>query len=854
MTGTRYNLEVQPKIPSELARLEELANDLLYSWDRNVRALFYRLDVDLWQPCGHSPKVFLRRVSQQRLEDAVQDQVFMEDYNRVLSVFDTYHQQPKRQTHEKLDHEKDLVAYFCAEFGFHESLPIYSGGLGILAGDYCKAASDLGLPFVAVGLLYRQGYFTQTIDKHGVQIVHYATTNFADLPITPAMDAKGNEIHVQVQSDNHNIEIKVWEAKAGRIKLYLLDTDLPQNSDSDRSITHRLYGGDKKTRIQQEIILGIGGVRALRAMNLHPTIWHINEGHSAFQILERCSRHIESGMDFDSAFELVAAGTVFTTHTPVPAGHDIFDFELIETYLDDFAKQLTLSKELFMQLGSSPGNQGGFNMTSLAMRGSRYQNGVSRIHGNIASQMEGYIWPQIPHEENPISYVTNGVHVPTFLAREWVNLFDMRFREWRNELNNKEYWSCIDTIPDHRYWSLRESLKTEMFEGVYRRVKDQLHRNGCSEALIKRLMINLEPKETDILCFGFARRFATYKRATLLFSDPERLARIVNNPERPVMFIFAGKAHPEDLPGQELIRIIHDFSRRPEFEGKIVLIEGYDLSLARKLVSGVDVWLNTPEYPLEASGTSGEKAGINGVMNLSILDGWWDEGYDGENGWAITAHGPEFDADYRNQEEARDLLDIIENEAIPLYYERGGRGYSKGWVKRSKAAMRSTIPNFNAQRMVMDYVDKFYVKANQQCLKLQGKSKNAKQIPAQLLAQWKTNISEVWPSVSLTRIDESGDRILSGEKLTIRVAAELAGLTAEDVIVECVVGTAKKHIDFVAYEHFLLQVEQANEGGKTIFSVELSPSLAGQQYYKLRMYPHHHLLANRFETGCMIWL
>ena len=469
MTGTKFFLEVQPKIPSQLSRLEELANDLLYAWDRNVRALFYRLDRDLWQPCGHSPKVFLRRVSQQRLEHAVQDQVFMEDYNRVLSVYDTYLQKHSKIKYDGLDENTDLVAYFCAEFGFHESLPIYSGGLGILAGDYCKAASDIGIPFIGVGLLYRQGYFTQTIDKYGNQRAEYVTTNFDDLPIKPARNQKGEDVNVTITNNGRNMEVKVWEAKAGRIKLYLLDTDLPQNTEEDRSITHRLYGGGKSTRIQQEIVLGIGGVRVLRALDLKPTVWHINEGHSAFQIIERCHRYVQSGIDFDSALEIDAAGTVFTTHTFVPVGHDIFERFLIEKHMDGLESELGISMDKFMALGSSPGNEDSFNMTSLAMRGSRFQNGVSCIHGGIASQMEGYIWPQIPHTENSVSYVTNGVHVPTFLAREWVNLFDMRFREWRNELNNPDYWQCIDSIPDHRYWSLRQSLKTDMMESVWRR-------------------------------------------------------------------------------------------------------------------------------------------------------------------------------------------------------------------------------------------------------------------------------------------------------------------------------------------------------------------------------------------------
>ena len=850
MAGKTYSIEVQPHIPSQLARFEELANDLLYSWDRSVRSLFYRLDENLWQTSGHSPKVFLRRISQERLEEAIKDQVFMEDFNRVLSVYDTYKKSKHRPDISHLDAESDLVAYFCAEFGFHESLPIYSGGLGILAGDHCKAASDLGIPFVAVGLLYRQGYFTQTIDNLGNQIPHYSTTDFDDLPIAPALDPNGNEVKVTVNSNKNTIHIKVWEARAGRIKLYLLDTDIPENSNENRSITYRLYGGDKSTRIQQEIVLGIGGVRALDALGLSPTIWHINEGHSAFQIVERCYQLVQDGMNFYSALELVAAGTCFTTHTPVPAGHDIFEHALVAKYLDDFESQLGIPREEFLSLGISPGNEGGFNMTALAMRGSRFQNGVSKIHGGVAAQMEGYVWPQVPHEENPISYVTNGVHVPTFLAREWVNLFDMRFKEWRNKLTDPEYWECINEIPDHRYWSLRQSLKGEMMEHVWRRAVQQMRRNGCSEAQVKRLVRFIEPRETDILTLGFARRFATYKRATLLFSDPKRLARLLSEVNRPVLLIFAGKAHPNDQPGQHLIRVIHEFSRRPEFEGRILLLEGYDMSLARKLVSGVDVWINTPEFPLEASGTSGEKAGINGVVNLSVLDGWWGEGYNGENGWGIVPHGQEFDADYRNQEEAKDLLDIIENEVIPMYYERDGRGYSEEWVKMSKASMKTIIPNFNAQRMVKDYVNNFYSRANNHQKALTANNNE----PANELAAWKTKVSEIWPHVRIRRIDDGITTITSGDSLPIRIAVNLAGLSADDVIVECIVGSNNKRGEFTAYEHFIFDAIGENEHNETLFSINLKPSLPGKQLYKLRIYPSHRLLANRFEAGNMIWI
>ncbi len=852
MSGTCYSLEVQSNIPDRLTRLTELANDLLYSWDRQVRGLFFRLDPILWQHCGHNPKVFLRRVSQERLEEAAQDRIFLEDYHRALSVYDTYHQDHMPSTvHEHLDPEKDLVAYFCAEFGFHESLPIYSGGLGILAGDHCKAASDLYLPFVAVGLLYRQGYFTQTIDGHGNQIAHYTPTNFDDLVISPARDSNNEEIHVTVSIDGRKVTLKVWQAKAGHITLYLLDSDLPLNSERDRSITYQLYGGDSTTRIQQEIVLGIGGVRALRALGLTPNAWHINEGHAAFLILERCRELVGSGMDFDSALELVAAGTVFTTHTPVAAGHDIFEYDLMTNNFREFIRELGIGEERFLRLGNGADHHSGFNMTTLALRGSRFHNGVSRIHGGVASRMESYVWPQIPPQENPIGYVTNGIHVPTFLAREWSSMFDMRFGgEWRNELLNEEYWERIEDIPSHSFWSLRQSLKSELMKDVRERVTLQHRRNASSDAQIERISKLLGPDLTDVLILGFARRFATYKRATLLFSDPERLARMLGNPKRPVLLIFAGKAHPNDMPGQHLIQVIYEFSRKPEFEGKIILLEGFDLALARKLVTGVDVWLNNPEYPLEASGTSGQKAGINGVINLSVLDGWWDEGYNGENGWAITPHGPQHDAAFRNQEESRELLDILEHQVIPLYFRREGHGYSEPWVKMSKQSMKTLLPRFNAQRMAMDYVRGYYGSAVRQTRRLS--SDNA--APARELAKWKQKIRAHWDKVQLQRTDENRPAIRAGELLPIRVQALLNDLSPSDVRMECLVGTETTDGEFVVHDTYLLTPGAADGSGHTEFALDLRPPLPGLQQYKLRMYPHHPLLSHALETGCMLWL
>jgi starch phosphorylase len=852
MSGTRFALEVQPRIPPELERLEELANDLLYSWDRSVRSLFFRLDPPLWESSGHNPKVFLRRVAQQRLDEAAEDRIYVEAYNRVLSTYDTYLQAEQRKNIDQyLDPAADLVAYFCAEFGLHESLPIYSGGLGILAGDHCKAASDLSIPFVAVGMLYRQGYFTQTIDEHGSQVAHYTTTDFDQLPLTAVCGKDGKELRVTVDFPGREVQLRIWQASAGHIRLYLLDSDLPENQDTDRAITYQLYGGDINTRIQQELVLGLGGVRALRLLGLKPTVWPINEGHAAFQILERCRELVASGLNFSSALEQVAAATVFTTHTPVPAGHDIFEHDLVYNYFTSFVEELKLSMTDFLALGSSHANPGGFNQTVLALRGSRFHNGVSRIHGEVASRMEGYVWPQIPDRENPMRHVTNGVHVQTFLAHEWLNLYDMRFgMEWRNELINEEYWERIEEIPDHSFWSLRQSLKSELLNYVRRRLVLQLRRNRCGEAQIDRITRFLSPHEADILTIGFARRFATYKRATLLFSDPARLERLLNDPQRPVLLIFAGKAHPSDLPGQQLIQVIHDFSRRPEFVGKILLLEGYDLSLGRKLVSGVDVWLNNPEYPMEASGTSGQKAGLNGVINLSVLDGWWGEGYNGENGWAITPHDQHYDATFRNREEASELLDIFEHQVIPLYYDRNGHGFSEGWVRMSKASMKSILPQYNSQRMVMDYIKGFYGPAARQ-----GRALAANRYQgAKELAAWKQKIAQVWPTVALRRVDKAQAAVSAGSKVRIEVAAQLGDLSPGDVRVECLIGREDEHREFQATDYFGFAAQSQLDSGETLFALDLDPPLPGLQHYQIRIYPHHDQLSHRFETGCMIWL
>ena len=851
MTGKSFKIEFQPKIPEGLANLEELANDLYYSWNAETRMLFRRLDVTLWEGCNHNPKLFLRRVAQQKLDEAVSDSNYMEDYARVLSSYTAY-QNLEMYTDFAgyLDAEKDLIAYLCLEFGFNESFPIYSGGLGILAGDLCKAASDMKIPFVGVGLLYRQGYFIQEIDNYGNQVARYHPSEFDHLPINACRTSSGEDLHIKIELSDRNITLKVWEAIAGNIKLYFLDSDIPENEAANREITHQLYAGGSEIRILQEIVLGIGGVRALKALNLHPTIWHINEGHAAFSTLERCRDSIKAGLEFNSALELNASNVVFTTHTPVPAGHDIFKAEVMHTFFNKFVQELGIDFDTFMKLGDGSSSDG-FNMTTLALRCSRFHNGVSKIHCEVASKMESHVWPQISHTENPIGKVTNGVHITTFLAREWTNLFDMRFGEWRSELNKPDFWQCLDDIPSHRFWSLRRELKTALLSEVHRRVAEQCRRNGRSESTIYRITQLIRQHDADILILGFARRFATYKRANLLFYDIERLTKLLNDSTRPTLLLFAGKAHPDDAPGRELIKIIHEFTQRPELQGKLIQVENYDMVLARRLVAGVDVWINTPEYPLEASGTSGQKAGMNGVLNLSILDGWWNEGYNGKNGWAITPHGAEFDHEYRNQQEANDLLEILENEVVPLYFNRDGQGYSAAWVELAKESMKSIIPNFNAQRMLSNYMHHYYLPSRDKSRLISSNNGES----AIELSQWKSKVIKAWPGVNVSCITQKPAAVKQGEPVTIKVQANLNGLSKNDVIVECVMSDENTDDMPTKYKTYKFSPDQAQSlFSEQIFSIDLNPNVSGMQYIKIRMYPYHENLCHPFETGCMVWL
>ncbi|TAK46454.1 MAG: alpha-glucan family phosphorylase [Betaproteobacteria bacterium] len=843
--GTAFPLQVSPKIPPALARLEELASDLWYSWHGPARALFARLNPGLWDSVGRSPRALLRRVDADALAAAVTDPDYQHALQHVLRAYDAYRAAPPPQ--DAALGTSDLVAYFCAEYGFHESLPLYSGGLGILAADHCKTASDLHLPFVAVGLLYRQGYFQQAIDSDGGQRAEYRESDFDDLPIEP-VEGAGGELRVHLELPGRRLALRVWRARAGRIALLLLDTDVPENEERDRRITRRLYGGDRGTRIEQEMVLGIGGVRTLAALGLQPAAWHVNEGHAAFLLVERLRVLLQHGLEFDAALEACAANTVFTTHTPVPAGHDAFEDEMVQRYFADFCAGAGITPEQFAALGRDPHGPR-FNMTALAVRGSRFQNGVSRIHGGVSARILAAHWPEVPPEENPVGYITNAVHVPTFLAPALARALEQTYGpQWSERVTEPAFWLRIAELPDELFVNVRRQLKVNLLYLLRHRLRLQFARNQESESHYDRLVRLADPEHPDVLTIGFGRRFAAYKRAMLLFEDPDRLKRILGDPHRPVLFLFAGKAHPDDTAAQDLMRQIAQCARMPEFEGRILLVEGYDLHLGRRLVAGVDVWLNNPIYPLEASGTSGMKAGINGTINLSVLDGWWAEGSTGDNGWAIKPASAALEQYRRDREEARTLYELLQDHVIPLYYDaRGRHGYSPGWVALAKRSIASLLPKFNSNRMLREYVERFYAPAARQ-----GRvyADNGYAV-AREIAQWKARVRAAWHGVSLRRLDAPPKRLSFGAAMRVEIAARLNGIAPSDLVIEVVMRGAP---DAPPQSHRLGCEGAESAAGEYRFGCELRPEICGQLEYRIRAYPAHARLTHPFELGLMRWL
>lgn len=867
MSPTRFALEVNPALPAPLARLAELANNLRFSWHRPTRRLFSTLDPALWRAVGGNPRLFLRCVDQALLESAATDPAYLENYRKVLSGYDAYHSEAPAVVAEGEPRSAELVAYFCAEFGFHESFQIYSGGLGVLAGDHCKTASDLALDFVAVGLLYTQGYFTQTIDNEGNQIAHYRDHDRADLPVEPALDGAEREVRVACRFAGRDVHVRVWQARVGRVPVFLLDTNVPENTPADREITHKLYGGDGKVRIQQEIVLGMGGVKALRALGLSPAVWHINEGHAAFLVLELMRELVTQGVEFRAAKEAVAAACVFTTHTPVAAGHDVFSRELMLEHFAELIPQLGVEPEAFLQLGRAPNAGNHFNMTRLALAGSRRHNGVSRIHGGVSSRICADHWSEVPPEDNPIGYITNGVHLPTFLFQPWADFFDMSLGDaWRARLSDVAFWKRIYEIPDHRFWDVRQSIKAEVLRGLRLRLHAQCVRNRVSEAHFQRLTRFLNPADPNVLTIGFARRFATYKRATLLLNDPARLASIVGDPQRPVIFVFAGKSHPADEPARKLLRDVNAMSAGPDFLARIIFVEDYDMALARLLVAGMDVWLNNPISQLEASGTSGIKAAINGTVNLSVLDGWWAEGYDGENGWAIASAASGSDHD-RDRDDARSLYELLEDEVIPRYYARNEQGFSPAWVAMAKRSMATIIPHFNMRYVLENYRAGLYQPAAESGRALVADGWSG----ARALATWKERVARAWPRVALRPLDSVPARLDFGGRFQMRVAAFLNGLQPDDVRVELVLKRALPGGDeqpppYTSFgsgdgtrsngsvREVFTATGHLDSDGSHEFAIDCAPPWCGQLDAQVRIVPHHALLSHPYELGMMKWL
>ena len=698
-------------IPSGLSRLMELAHNLWWSWTPETRGLFQYIDPTLWLLTHHNPVKLLADVRPDRLKQLAEDPSYMRQYSAALKIFDEYRQ--NKHSWFKTEHHDLIaptVAYFSAEFGLHTSIPIYSGGLGILAGDHCKEASDLGVPLVGIGFMYPQGYFRQRITPEGWQEAAYAPFNREESPIHPALTPSGEACRITVEIGSRVVEAAVWKVLVGRVPLYLIDTDVPENNPENRALSARLYGGDQEMRLCQEFLLGIGGVRLLRALGLTPTVWHANEGHSAFLTLERLRELIQQGSTHADACEAIRQSTVFTTHTPVPAGHDVFPHHLMDRYFSGYWEQLGLSREDFLRLGDTPESQGhGFNMTALAMRMAAHVNGVSHEHGRVSREMWHHMWPGLPTEQIPIRSVTNGIHAPTWISPELNQLYGKYLGpEWADKCDDTTMWQRILDTPDQELWAVRQGMKRKLMSFIRERARSGWRQGHLQPSQVLTQGTLLDP---EALTIGFARRFATYKRATLLFHDLERLKQLLQNHWQPVQIIFAGKAHPADEPGRYFIHEVLNFCNDHKLGGHVAFLENYDMHMAKYLVQGVDVWLNTPRFPLEASGTSGQKAALNGVINLSVLDGWWKEGYNGANGWGIEPLTGNQDIQAQDQHDADQLYRMLEQEAIPLFYQRDMDGTPRGWMQLVKESIRTNAPRFCTKRMVKEYVDHLYAPA-----------------------------------------------------------------------------------------------------------------------------------------------
>jgi starch phosphorylase len=837
-------LTIKSKLPQQLECLDELAHNMWWAWNYEARNLFKSLDGELYEKVGHNPVLLLERLGYERKEAIVKDKTIMKKMKEVYATF-------KKYMDVKPDSKRPSVAYFSMEYGLNQVLKIYSGGLGMLAGDYLKEASDSNVDLCAIGFLYRYGYFTQSLSMEGQQIAKYDSQNFNSLPIERQLDENGNPMVVDVPYMNYQVHAYVWRVNVGRIKLYLLDTDNDMNSEYDKPITHSLYGGDWENRLKQEILLGIGGILTLKKLNIKKNIYHCNEGHAALCNLQRLCDYVEGGLTFNQAMELVRASSLYTVHTPVPAGHDYFDEQLFGKYMGGYPQKLGISWDEFIGIGrQNPDDHSErFCMSIFACNTCQEINGVSKLHGWVSQKMFSNIWNGYYPEENHVGYVTNGVHMPTWTATEWRKVYDKYFDPtFMSDQSNEKIWHAIYNVPDDEIWDTRMALKKKLIKYIRDKFTQQWLRNQGDPAKVVSILEKINP---NALMIGFCRRFATYKRAHLLFTDLDRLNKIVNDPEHPVLFFFSGKAHPADGAGQGLIKKIFEISRRPEFLGKIIFLEDYDMQLARRLVSGVDIWMNTPTRPLEASGTSGEKAEMNGVVNLSVLDGWWVEGYRQNAGWALPQERTYQNQEYQDQLDAATIYGLLENDIIPLYYNYNKKGYSEGWTKVVKNSIATIAPHYTMKRQLDDYYEKFYVKESARFKKLAANDNHL----AKEIASWKETVAERWDGIHVvskdTSVLEQGAQ--TGVKYKMQYVIDEQGLDNAIGLELVVLKNPQDAGDREIYGVYPFKMI-AHEGNNYTFEAIIEPDVAGSFRSCVRMYPKNSNLPHRQDFCYVKWL
>ena len=846
-------ITVNPQLPKRIEKLSDVANNLWWSWNTEYLKLFKKIDRDLWETVNKNPVKFLKQVSQEKLEEVSKNTSFLKEYDKIIENFENYMKSKNTWFSNKYpDNKNDLIAYFSAEYGLDETIPIYSGGLGILSGDHLKSASDLGIPLVAVGLLYKNGYFHQKINGYGEQETEYRDLNLSELPINPVKDKNGEDLIINVKFPKRRLYLKIWQINVGRIKLYLLDSDIDQNNVEDRNVTLRLYGGDQEMRIRQEIVLGMAGVNLLKTLGLNPTIYHMNEGHSAFLNLEIIKNIIkEKEVSFEIARDIASSKTVFTTHTPVPAGNDIFPVALVEKYFKDFWPRLNLSKEEFLMLGMKPGNelQEGFNMGILALKIAGKKNGVSKLHGAVSRELFGDIWPNIAANESPITYVTNGIHTCSWLAPKLKDLYNKYLIPyWQDNIHQDYVWEKINNIPNEQLWNAHQERKMRLLQLVKESTVNRLRRSGYSYDDINEIVSKLDP---NIITIGFARRFATYKRATLIFKDLERITQMLNNANKPVQIIFAGKAHPADKEGQDLIKYIHEISMMPQFKGKIFLLENYNIAMSRYLISGVDVWLNNPRRPMEASGTSGQKASVNGVINFSVLDGWWAEGYTQNNGWTIGTNA-EFDS-YETQDiaDSTSMYNTLEGKIIPTYYDKNEKGISEKWMEIMKQSIITTGGKYSTSRMLVDYTNNLYMPL---CNLTKKYYTNLEDVAA--YNAWKKDMYNNWDKIEIEQMNNLDNITLdAGNNIEVHCMVRLPNISEENITVEAYYGKILDNglVENVSIIPMKLE-KKDNDKREYYYNAKIELTTGGNYGYTFRVMPKHEMILEPSNLNLVKWI